>query len=702
MKNLVLFCLVGVLVYTIPQIAYCQDIERRFNKGLMLEEGSGNLQAAIEVFMDIADDAEASRSMKAKALLHVGLCHEKLGNQKARNTYEKILAQYNDQPEVIDQVKYRLKKLKTATDKKTVKGIVVEEMPFIDEDVYGVSPDGKYVNLIDWYNIQLQVKEILTGEIIWKSPRGTWKEPMQFPDISIWSPDSKKIAYYWFNGSNTELHIASIDGSRDKVLEISNHTYWPTGWTPDGRYLICIVPDETSHPDHSKHFLGKYEINTGEFTRLLTYDDLQIDPKMDVSPDSKWLLYSMKTKEAEVPFDIYLLSLDGEINQKLISSQGDDRSPVWNIDGNLILFNSNRYGSNDLWQVKLDGELKPGPEMIVRPNLGNEIFLLRIDQDENLYYRFADFRVDMHFLNLKDFSEEPSASKKLSDFDIQFNINPAMSRDGNSVAYFRWNLERDDILGNPLNLSIYNAKTGELKEIDTGLYGNTRNHWHLISWSPDGSKVLLKAITQEDYTAGSCIYDLNSGKFELLKGVKNSSRHNDFGEIGHMHMFSGDGKSIYYLNQDRKGITKIDLATKEETAVFNSVDPMRCFRVSDDGEKIAFGKFFTNRNQIYVYDLNTKEVRTVLTLAEGILPELVSFDNEDQFIYFGAGDFINLKYLMRVPTSGGEPEILFDFKKAFPGEVVQRVVYNDTTMNMAFELGKGKGSQLMKVSGLFD
>ena len=116
----------------------------------------------------------------------------------------------------------------------------------------------------------------------------------------------------------------------------------------------------------------------------------------------------------------------------------------------------------------------------------------------------------------------------------------------------------------------------------------------------------------------------------------------------------------------------------------------------------AFGKFFTNRNQLYVYDVNTGEEGVTLTADAGILPELISFDNDDQYIYYGAGKFVDLKHLMRVPTSGGEPEIIFDFEKAFPGEVVLRVVYDDTTGNMAFELGKGKGSQLWKISGLFE
>jgi len=103
-----------------------------------------------------------------------------------------------------------------------------------------------------------------------------------------------------------------------------------------------------------------------------------------------------------------------------------------------------------------------------------------------------------------------------------------------------------------------------------------------------------------------------------------------------------------------------------------------------------------------LYDVGDKKVSKLLSADKGILPELISWDNDDHYIYYGVGKFVNLNALMRVSVTGGDPEIVFDFKKAFPKEVVLRVVYDADTEHLGFELGKGKGSELWKISGLFE
>ena len=74
-----------------------QNAQQLFQKGLIQEEGEGNLTEAIGIYNSIVNDVDVNRELRAKALLHVGICYEKLGNQKARKSYQKLISEYSDQ-----------------------------------------------------------------------------------------------------------------------------------------------------------------------------------------------------------------------------------------------------------------------------------------------------------------------------------------------------------------------------------------------------------------------------------------------------------------------------------------------------------------------------------------------------------------------------------------------------------------------------
>jgi Tol biopolymer transport system component len=61
------------------------------------EQVEGDLQSAIGAYQKIAADTSAPRNVRAKALLHLAGCYEKLGRQ-ARQVYEQIVRDFADQP----------------------------------------------------------------------------------------------------------------------------------------------------------------------------------------------------------------------------------------------------------------------------------------------------------------------------------------------------------------------------------------------------------------------------------------------------------------------------------------------------------------------------------------------------------------------------------------------------------------------------
>ncbi len=60
-----------------------QTPEQLYQKGLVKEEGEGDLQDALNLYKQVADNVKADQSLRAKALLRSGMCYEKIRNHRS-------------------------------------------------------------------------------------------------------------------------------------------------------------------------------------------------------------------------------------------------------------------------------------------------------------------------------------------------------------------------------------------------------------------------------------------------------------------------------------------------------------------------------------------------------------------------------------------------------------------------------------------
>ena len=74
-------------------------------EGLYAEETQGNLDSAMKIYQQIIDDSSAQRSVVAQAMYRLGMCQMKKQNEaQAREIFEKLVAQYSDQQEIVDKI----------------------------------------------------------------------------------------------------------------------------------------------------------------------------------------------------------------------------------------------------------------------------------------------------------------------------------------------------------------------------------------------------------------------------------------------------------------------------------------------------------------------------------------------------------------------------------------------------------------------
>ena len=340
------------LALTSPIIA--QSAHELFQQALSKERAEGNLGEAIKLYQRVVDAASSDHALAAKALLQLGRCYEQLGNAEARTAYERLIARYPDQAELVAQAKSRLAVLVRVPTSATSAGMVVKPLPAIDipSNLVAVAPDDTKAIIVDYsrgqnivlYDFSKKQRRFLT-ELDWL---------MGWTYFAVWSPDARRVAYLQsdFASKTFDLRVTTLDGRSSVVYHVEGEQpVQPVGWTPDGATLIVVVqrPDKT-------WALGTLPATGGRFTPLRSlgwsYDYSDASPRL--SPDGRFIAYLEGEKGRR---DVHVISFDGREAYQITDDPADDLAPIWAPDSRHLAFTSTRLGSVALWTVEVkDGK----------------------------------------------------------------------------------------------------------------------------------------------------------------------------------------------------------------------------------------------------------------------------------------------------------------------------------------------------------
>ncbi len=220
------------------------------------ETVEGDLPGAIALYKQIVSHAAAARPIAAAALLALGGCYEKVGEAQARGVYERLIAGYPEQTIEVTAARTRLAALEaTARESSSLPRLrLAFRVPWSGSDAHSngaISPDGRLLAYVHWDTGDLAVRDLQAGQTRMVTNKGNKWLTDDFASFPQWSPDSKRIAYYWYQdeGYLNQLRVTDLSGKNVRVLHShQKEALTPIGWLPDATALLAVVGPQRYMP----------------------------------------------------------------------------------------------------------------------------------------------------------------------------------------------------------------------------------------------------------------------------------------------------------------------------------------------------------------------------------------------------------------------------------------------------------------------
>jgi Tol biopolymer transport system component len=588
------------------------------------EEVTGNLDKAVELYLDILKKYPDDRQVAAKALYHLGLVNEKMGKQKANEYFSRLVTTYPDQTEMVALAKAKLAAIGSPGDNA---GFVTRR---ILPDASGVGEilikDGKYIRGLNLENGDVNQFEIASGQKTQIKNKGSWTDPDKESMYQAISCDGKQIAYDSYAKDWTpQLMIRNLDGSEIRTLHNEiDFNFYPFDWSPDGKFILGLLLKSGTNA------LALISTTDGS-TRILRNipSGLFMFDKTCFSPDGQYIAYSYIRDGNPPNGDVFLMHSDGKDEISIAGHPSEDRLLGWTPDGKNLLLMSDRSGTWDIWIIRITGGKQQGEPELLKKDFGYYSEFLGIAPDGSCYYR-TNTRTGGLFSGLIDI-ETGKVLKSPSSVTTRYSGPPFQTKwspDGKYLLY----RSRVGSIGPGNNiLTIRSEATGEERFLTPPL-----RFINQISWAPDGRSVLALGITEKE----NGIYRIDaetSATTKLTKGGRYAPR------------LCPDGKTLVFIKGGVMVITKQNLETGEESEVVknNSL----AYDISPDGKEVVF----LNDNIVKTMSLKGGEPKELFSSSAGYFHLMWTRDNRYIIaMVFGAQTGDTCK-IWRIPAQGGTP-----------------------------------------------
>ena len=210
-----------------------------------------------------------------------------------------------------------------------------------------ISSSGRFLSHVDWDTGDLAAYGLATGTSFHLTDKGSWNASSEFPDFSRWSPDSRRVAYAWYDGHEFhDIRVVGLDGSSSCIVYRGNEDVpyiRVFDWSPDGREILAFF-----YRRERTNQIVAVSVADGSVRVLKELDrrGMGYMPRNgSFSPDGRYITYDAPQREDPCAHDIFSVSADGASDTPLVEHPAHEYVIGWTEDGKHILFASERSGS---------------------------------------------------------------------------------------------------------------------------------------------------------------------------------------------------------------------------------------------------------------------------------------------------------------------------------------------------------------------
>lgn len=642
--------------------SWSQIPEQIFQKGIMKEEGEGSLREAIELYKSVADNTQANRTIRAKALYQMGSCYEKLGQQEARSVYEKLVANYSDQPELVTNAKRQLSKLNADQAGSDNSGIAIRQVSNYGLDINGYSPDGRFATYNDWDVGNIGVVELKSGNKWEITKNGDWET--HYAIFSTWSPDSKQIVYDWEieahsqdkDTFNYELHIIDKDGSHDRtIIKNGNKNLWVKDWDKDEKSILCIE-GEPGRTDIGRLVL--ISVNDGSKKIIAEIGNVR-NINANFTNDWNFIVFRAQAEKNTEDYDIFIVSKDGGTVRPLITNKEYDEAPFRVSNTNQFVYFSYHSGIKDLWTMTIkDGKLQGEPR-ILKSDFDQSSKILGTNNYGTLF--FTSFRLNSEIYTASlDFKNNEVKTVPLN---IKRNSGRQIIRASwsPSFKYVAAKLQTPydaETMTAPLRFVIQDVKSGEETEISPDLQSYPLSRWTQPQWTPDEKSILIKGINK-DGVKGLYQIDVQTGKASPYKTPM---------EYPHLVwrwlQFSPNGETQYFVTQEgfepKQKVVARTVKSGEEKVLAEIIGWVPKALLSPNGKSLAIQD---GNDSLWVLPVDGSGGREKVSSYDKFNGNLIGWSSDNQSLYIASDNTKKDFHLWQFSLGNEPPKELFSPEK---------------------------------------
>ncbi len=267
------------------------------------EQVDGDLKSAIGIYQKIAADDSAPRDVRAKALLHLAGCYEKLG-QQAQAVYQQIVREFADQP-AATQARARLAALKQDDHPALPATMTQRKIEKLGRMGPGDTDGHRAVYL------NKSSGELIYGDLAGKTKRVILKVKASDHLNFFPSRDLSMVLLGVLTADEREVYsVVKTDGTGYREIARLDGRYGCENWSWDNRFiLLCNQPQEGAKQGTAR--LLRIAVADGQIRELLTPKSSRVIAAA-FSPDGRFVAYEVPSLDADPVARIFVLSAEGE------------------------------------------------------------------------------------------------------------------------------------------------------------------------------------------------------------------------------------------------------------------------------------------------------------------------------------------------------------------------------------------------------